>query len=145
MTTFRSDVRDGLYGLLTGFQTANPTLLHHTYRRRPGSFPDKVSGFVGSMPETSEPNTLLSQRNMTPSVVFVMKLSEPSHEQSDAMDDLVDAFWTYANARPHAVSANTVCVPRTAEDVELEAEGTFYPATIVTFGTIALEGRGYDP
>lgn len=145
MTTFRSDVRDGVYGLLEDFQTANPSTLAHIYRRRPGSFPDKVSGFVGSMPEESNPNTQLSQRNMTPSVVFVMKLSEPSHEQSDAMDDLVDAFWTYANARPHAVSSNTVCVPRSAEDIELESEGTFYPATVVTFATIALEGRGYNP
>ena len=59
----------------------------------------------------------------------------------DAMDDLVDAFITYANARPHAVSNQTVCVPTAVEDVELEAEGTFYPAAIVTFGTIALEGR----
>lgn len=142
MTTFRSDTRDGVYGLLTGFKAANPTLLEHVYRRRPGSFPDNRTGFVGSMPETMEPRTLLSQRNMTPSVVFVMKLTEPAHEQADAMDDLVDAFITYANARPHAISNQTVCVPRGVEDVELEAEGTPYPAAIVTFDTIALEGRG---
>ena len=141
MTTFRSDVRDGMYSLLTGFQTANPTLIHHVYRRRPGSFPDRYSGFVGSMPETMNEATLLSQRTMTPSVVLVMKLTEPSHEQADAMDDLVDAFITYANARPHAVSNQTVVVPRGVEDVELEAEGTFYPAAIVTFSSIALEGR----
>lgn len=145
MTTFRKDTRDGVYGLLSGFQSANPTLLHHIYRRRPGSFPDDRTGFVGSMPETMEPRTLLSQRNMTPTVVFVMKLSEPSHEQSDEMDELVDAFITYANARPHAISSQTVCVVRGVEDVELEAEGTFYPAAVVTFDTIALEGRGYNP
>lgn len=145
MTSFRSDTRDGLYTLLTGFQTANPTILHHTYRRRPGSFPDKYTGFVGSLPETLEPNTLLSQRNIAPSVVFVMKLTEPSHEQSDQMDDLVDAFITYANARPHAISNNTVLRVRGVEDVELEAEGTFYPAAIVTFASLALEGTGYNP
>jgi hypothetical protein len=61
------------------------------------------------------------------------------------MDLVVDAFYTYANARPHAISNQTVCVPRSVEDVELEAEGTFYPAAVVTFDTIALEGRGYDP
>lgn len=141
MTTFRSDVRDGIHGLLTGFQTANPTLIHHVYRRRPGSFPDRYSGYVGSMPETVAHNGgSLSQRTMTPNVVLVMKLTEPSHEQSDAMDDLVDAFITYANARPHAVSNQTVVVPTGVEDVELEAEGTFYPAAIVTFSSIALEG-----
>jgi hypothetical protein len=145
MTTFRKDTRDGLYTLLTGFQSANPTMLTHTYRRRPGSFSDRISAFVGSLPETAPSNTLLSQRNITPSVVFVMKLTEPSHEQSDEMDLVVDAFYTYANARPHAISNQTVCVPRSVEDVELEAEGTFYPAAVVTFDTIALEGRGYDP
>jgi hypothetical protein len=142
MTTFRSDVRDGIYGLLTGFQTANPTLIHHTYRRRPGSFPDKYTGYVGSMPESIlHTGGSLSQRTMTPNVVLVMRMTEPSHEQADAMDDLVDAFITYANARPHAVSNQTVVVPTGVEDVELEAEGTFYPAAIVTFSTIALEGR----
>jgi hypothetical protein len=142
VTTFRSDVRDGIYTLLTGFQTANPTLIQHTYRRRPGSFPDNRTGFVGSMPEViAHTGGSLSQRTMTPTIVLVMKLTEPSHEQSDAMDDLVDGFITYANARPHAVSNQTVVVPVGVEDVELDAEGTFYPAAIVTFSTIALEGR----
>lgn len=142
MTTFRSDVRDGIYTLLTGFQTANPTLIQHTYRRRPGSFPDKLSAFVGPMPETiAHTGGSLSQRTMTPSVVLVMKLTEPNHEQSDEMDDLVDSFVTYANARPHAVSNQTVVVPTSVEDVELESEGTFYPAAIVSFSSVALEGR----
>lgn len=142
MTTFRSDVRDGVYSLLTGFQAANPTLLQHAYRRRPGSFPDRISAYCGSMPETANPNTLLSQRTMTPNVVFVMKLTEPANEQADRMDDVIDAFYTYANARPHAISNQTVIAIASVEDVELEAEGTFYPAAIVTFGSIALEGRG---
>lgn len=142
MTTFRSDVRDGIYGLLTGFAAANPTLVHHTYRRRPATFPDKYSGFVGPMPETVR-HTGLSQRTITPSVVFVMKFTEPSHQQSDAMDELIDAFVTYANARPHAVSNQTVVYPTTVEDVELEeGPNVLYPAAIVTFTTIALEGHG---
>lgn len=145
MTSFRSDTRNGLYTLLTGFQAANPTQLTHTYRRRPGSFPDMISAFCGAMPETSNPRTLLSQRNITPTVVFVMKLTEPSHEQSDELDDIVDAFWTYSLARPHSISNNTVCVPRSAQDIELEAEGTFYPGVEITFDSVALEGRGYDP
>lgn len=146
MTSFRKDTRDGVYGLLTGFQSANPTMLEHTYRRRPGSFPDKISAFVGNLNESMEPRTLLSQRNITPTVVFVMKLTEPSHEQSDVMDLIVDAFITYANARPHAISSQTVCVVRGVDDsVEQEAEGTVYPSVVVTFDTIALEGRGYNP
>lgn len=142
MTTFRTDVRNGIYGLLTGYQTANPTLMTHIYRRRPGSFPDDRTAYVGSMPETiAHTGGSLSQRTMTPSVVLVMKLSEPSPEEADRMDALVDGFITYANGLPHAISNQTVCVPTGVEDVELEAEGTFYPAAIVTFSTIALEGR----
>jgi hypothetical protein len=142
MTTFRKDTRDGLYGLLTGFQTANPTMLIHIYRRRPGSFTDKTTGYVGSMPESiAHTGGSLSQRTMTPSIVFVMRQSEPASETADAMDLLVDAFITYANGLPHAISNQTVVLPVGVEDIEVDAEGTPYPAAVVAFNTIALEGR----
>lgn len=142
MTTFRKDTRDGLYSLLTGFQTANPTMLAHTYRRRPGSFPDAISAFVGSMPETIvHTGGSLSQRTMSPSVTFVMKMTEPASEGADDMDLVVDAFITYANGLPHAISNQTVVLPVGVEDTEEDAEGTFYPAAVVAFNTIALEGR----
>jgi hypothetical protein len=142
VTTFRSDVRDGIYGLLTGFASANPTMLQHTYRRRPGSFPDKLSAFVGPMPETiAHSGGAIAQRTMTPTVVIVMKLTEPAHEQSDAMDDCVDAFLTYAYTRPHAVSNQTVVRPVGCEDVELDADGVLYPAVIITFTSLAQEGN----
>lgn len=141
-TSFRSDVRGGLYTLLTGFQTANPTLIEHTYRRRPGSFPDKRTGYVGSMNESIRHDSGIRQRTMVPTVVLVLKLSEPSSETADAMDDLVDAFLDYCSARPHAISDNTVTAPTSVEDVELEAEGAFYPAVVVSFGdTVIQEGR----
>ncbi len=81
---------------------------------------------------------------MTPTVVFVWAWGDEM-EIADVRDDVVDAFLDYATARPHAISSQTVCVVRGVEDVELEAEGTFYPAAVVTFDTIALEGRGYNP
>lgn len=141
-TTFRRDTRAGLYTLLTGFQTANPTMLAHTYRRRPGSFPDKSTGYVGSMPETiTHTGGSLSTRTLSPTIVLVMRMTEPATEGADAMDDLVDAFVAYCNARPHAISNQTVVVPDGVEDVELDAEGTFYPAAIVAFSAVALEGR----
>lgn len=142
-TTFRANTRTGLYALLTGFQTANPTLLHHAYSRRPATFPDKISGYVGSMPESIvHTGTTIRQRTMAPTIVLVARLSEVVSEQADAMDVLVDAFLDYCSARPHAISNQTVTVPTSIEDVEIDAEGTFYPAAVFTFGgTIAQEGR----
>jgi hypothetical protein len=142
-TTFRADTRTGLYGLLTGFQTANPTMLHHTYKRRPGSFPDKFSGYVGSMNESIvHTGTTIRQRTLAPTIVLVGRLTEPSEEMADDMDELVDAFLDYCSARPHAISNTTITVPTAVEDVELDVEGTYRPAAVFTFGeTIAMEGR----
>lgn len=142
-TTFRSDVRDGLYGLLTGFQSANPTLLHSAYRSRPGSFSDKWVAYVGSLSEPVITHTQgIRRRQMSPQVVLVGKMSEPSSETAVSLDDIVDAFLDYCTARPHAISTGTVIAPTSTEDVELEAEGTFYPAVIVTFGDAVIqEGR----
>ena len=141
-TTFRSDVRGGLYALLMGFQTANPTMLHHTYRRRPGSFPDKFSGFVGSMPETVAHDSGTRRRTMSPTVVLVGRLTEPSHEMADALDDLVDAFLDYCTANPRAAGNDTLIAVTAIEDVELDEGGTNRPAVVFTFGdTYIQEGR----
>lgn len=141
-TTFRADTRDGLYGLLTGFRTANPTLLINVHRRRPGSFTDEATGYVGSMNETIRHDAGIRARSLAPTIVLVLRQSEPASETADDMDTLVDAFLDYCTARPHAISDGTVTAPTSVEDVELDAEGTFYPAVIVTFGdTLIQEGR----
>lgn len=141
-TTFRAATRTGLYGLLTGFQTANPTLLIHTYRRRPGSFTDESTGYVGSMNESIRHDAGIRARSLAPTIVLVLRQSEPSSETADEMDTLVDAFLDYCSARPHAINNDSVTAPTSVEDVELDAEGTFYPAVIVTFGdTLIQEGR----
>lgn len=142
MTTFRSDVRDGIYSLLTGFASASPTLIQHTYRRRPGSFPDKLSAYVGSMPESiGHTGGAIAIRTMVPTVVIVMKMTEPASEGADAMDDTVDAFLTYAYVRPHAISSSTMCRPVGCEDVELDDSGTLLPAVVVSFNSVAAEGN----
>jgi hypothetical protein len=141
-TTFRSDVRGGLYALLTGFQTANPTLLHHVYRRRPGSFPDKFSGYVGSMPEAVAHDSGTRRRTMAPTVVLVGRMTEPASEMADDLDDLVDLFLDYCTANPRAAGNDTVVAVTAIEDVELDVEGTFRPAVVFTFGdTLIQEGR----
>jgi len=141
-TTFRSDVVAGLWGLLTGFVAANPTMLNAGYRARPRSLGNRPLGFVGPRNEPTITHTSgLRQRNMTPSIVLVWGWNE-EEETADVRDDVVDAFLDYATARPNAVSAGTQTAPTSTEDVELEMDGAYYPATIIAFGeTTILEGR----
>lgn len=140
-TTFRSDVAAGLYGLLSGFQAANPTMLTHAYRTRPRALGDRPLGFVGPRNESIIHTQGTRQRTMTGTVVFVWAWND-EQETADVRDDVIDAFLDYATARVHAVSNQTVTSPTAVEDVELEMDGAPYPASIVSFGeTLVLEGR----
>ena len=140
-TTFRSDVAAGLYALAAGFQAANPTMLHNAYRARPATFSDRPLAFVGPRTETIVHTNQIRQRSMRPTIVLVWAYNDEL-EVADVRDDVVDAFLDYATARPHAISSNTVTAPTGVEDVELEMDGAFYPASIVTFGdTLIQEGR----
>lgn len=141
-TTFRADVRAGIYGLVSGFASANPSFGLSAYRYRPTSFGDRPLVFVASLNESMTHDASLRQRTMTPTAVFLWAPSEASDELADDRDDVIDAFLDYASARPHAISNQTVTSPTSVEDVELELDGAFYPASIVSFGqTLALEGR----
>lgn len=141
-TTFRSDVRAGMYGLASGFATASPSFTLAAYRYRPASFGNRPLVFVGPISETIIHTQGTRQRTMTPSLVFVWASSAAPEDLADDRDVVIDAFLDYATARPHAVSDTTVTSPTGVEDVELELDGAFYPASIVSFGeTLALEGR----
>ena len=141
MSTFRADVREGAYTLLTGFAAANTSFNLACYRTRPASFTNRPLAFVGALDETiNHTGTTLYQRTLSPEFVFVWAPSADT-ELADVRDDVIDAFITYAMARPHAVSNQTVTTPTRVQDVELELDGAFYPASIVTNGdTLAMEG-----
>lgn len=140
-TSFRSDARAGIYGLLTGFITANPTMLNSAHKTRPRSMGDRPLAFVGPLPEAILHTQGTRQRTMAPTVVMVWAWNDET-ETADIRDDVIDAFLDYASARPHAISNSTVTSPTAVEDVELEMDGAPYPASIVTFGeTLVLEGR----
>ena len=141
MSTLRNDLVAGLYGLLTGFLAANPTSLNSVYRSRPASLGDRPLAFVGLRNERiNHTGQVLFQRQPTPNVAFVWASGADQRELADVRDDVVDAFVTYAIARPHAISNQTTCSPTGVEDVELEMDGAFYPASIVTFEVFGLEG-----
>lgn len=140
-TTIRNDAVAGLYGLLTGFSAANSGALNGVFRSRPAAFGDRPLAFVGPRPETIvHTGQVLFQRNPRFSCVFVWASGADQRELADVRDDIVDAFVGYAMGLPHAVSNQTTCSPTGVEDVELELDGAFYPASIVSFEVFALEG-----
>jgi hypothetical protein len=142
VSTFRADVRDGAKALLDAFAAANASYNLATYRVRPAAFGNRPLAYVGAMDETiNHTGQSLYQRTLSPEFVFVWASSADRLELADIRDDIVDAFITYAMARPHAVSNQTVTTPTRVQDVELELDGAFYPASIITHGdTLALEG-----
>lgn len=142
MTTFRADARAGAYGLLTGFAAANASFGLSCYPYRPAAFGNRPLAYVGSLDEQiNHTGTTLYQRTLSPEYVFVWAPASSPDEIADVRDDVIDAFIGYAMARPHAVSNQTVSTPTRVQDVELELDGAFYPASIVTSGdTLALEG-----
>lgn len=141
-TTFRSDARAGAYALLVAFAAANPSFTLACYRYRPVSFGNRPLAYVGSLDEViNHTGTSLFQRTLGVEYVFVWASSADAGELADARDDVIDAFIAYGMANVHAISDRTVTSPTRVQDVELELDGAFYPASIVTSGdTLALEG-----
>lgn len=143
MSTFRADVRAGGLGLLTGFAAANTSYDLSVWPYRPAAFGDRPLAYVGDLDETiNHTGTTLYQRVIDGfQLVFVWAPQTSPDEIAPVRDAIVDAYITYAMARPHAISNQTVTAPTRVQDVELELDGAFYPASIVTHGdTLALEG-----
>ena len=142
-TTFRQDTTNNLVALAEDFKAANPTLLLRVYPRRPRGFTgDLPAVYVGSHNETLLPTPGRWMRTMEPQLVLVGNPSGSEDEVADEMDTLVDTFLDYCNARPHAISSNTVAWPAQVRDVELEIDDVVYPAAAVTFTALSAEGRG---
>jgi hypothetical protein len=137
---FRSDLAGGLYTLLTGFQAANSGMLDGAFRSRPKHFGTRPLAYVGSRNEALEHTVGIHRRTVTPTVVIVYAAKDYSEEMADVRDDVVDAFLEYASDRPHAISNTTLVEPRATEDVELEIDGAFYPATVITFLAVQQVG-----
>jgi hypothetical protein len=141
--SFRSDLVAGIYQMLVDFQTANSTALDGVYRSRPKAFTNRPLAYVGSRNEGLQHTSGIHRRNVTPTVVIVYAARDYADEMADVRDDVVDAFLEYASDRPHATTTplrNTLVEPRTTEDVELEMDGSYYPATIVTFAAVQQVG-----
>lgn len=139
-TTLRNDGVAGLKTMLDDFSAANAGMLNGTYRSRPASMGDRPLAFVGPRPEQIANEGLLFLRTPDFNVVFVWASGADQREIADVRDDVIDAFIGFARERPHAFGNNVSCGPSRVEDVELELDGAFYPASIVSFVTWHQQG-----
>jgi hypothetical protein len=142
-TTFRADLRDGIYGLLSEYHTANPGDLNVVYRTAPMNYGSRPFAFIRRVTEVIPAigGRQVWNRNLTVQVAFVWAMTDDG-EMADVRDDIVDGFLDYAVRHPHAASSNTLTEPRGTDDVELSFDGAYYPATVVSFIGASQEGRG---
>lgn len=141
MSTWRSDVRDALFGYAQSFQTANSAMVSgDVYKVRPGSLVPPCI-YVGSL---SEPlinqDASILQRRIMAEVVLVQRIIDPKTE-GEAMDDMVDAFVSYLDSSSREHVAGGLISLVSTRDVELDFAGTIYSATVVTVEAQVQEGR----
>jgi hypothetical protein len=146
-TTFRSDYRTALATLLDGFKAANPTLVQHVYRARPGSFHPPLA-YVGTLNEPAINFTSGTRRRLIRAQFALVQGLYDNAETADRMDVLADAFIDYLTANPHAINSRSVLTPISAEDVELvippagpDKPQLVYAATLLTVESDLVEGR----
>lgn len=140
-TTFRSDVRAGALGLLSGWSAANAGSLNSVHRATPKNLADRPLAFIQSIAETNPPIRAGTwDRNLTVTFAFVWAMTDDG-ETADIRDDVIDSFMDYCARRPHAATNTTITEPRGTEDVELERDGAFYTTTLVQLIATATEGR----
>ncbi len=141
---FRTNVRAGAYALLTGFQTANPTLLHETHPVRPASFRPPL-GFVGEINEPSLYADMQTRQRHPRVSIYLVQGSYDNAETVSRQDVLVDAFLDYCYANLGIAGAATLLEPSSTDDVPLTVNTPtgplYYSATQFVLEGTASEGR----
>jgi len=142
-TSARADVRSALKTALEAFQAANPTLLTHTYRARPGSL-TPPSAFIGTWSERVVLDMQLGTRLPTLEVVLVQGTYDNA-ESMDRADVLADAFISYFGDGSHSRLGPAVILTMDTDDSEVTLTGAngssaVYLTTVVRFGLDIQQG-----
>jgi hypothetical protein len=140
-TTFRQNLRSGLYQLLTGWlaEGSNSALVRQVYDHRPPTFDPPVA-FVGSFVETVNHSGQVRQRQVDAQVV-VIRASYDNAEQLRLSDVVLDSLEDYLSARWHGLTALTLQEPVSSVDQPMEIGGVPYFATVLTVRGMIQEGR----
>ena len=103
--TARVEIIEGTLALLDAFIAANPTLLRRRFKSRPPSLvTDTPCAYIDLRPETVAYANSVRDRVMSPSVVFVDRLTD-NGETMGRFDQLVDTFTDFVDAYPYLVVA----------------------------------------
>lgn len=140
MTTWRSDIRDGLYAYAQSFQTANSAMVSgDVYKVRPGALVPPCI-YIGRFTENLNQDASLLQRLILAEIVLVQRIIDPKVD-GEAMDDMVDAFVAYLDSSNREHVAGGLISLVSTRDVELDFAGTIYSATVITVRAEVQEGR----
>lgn len=106
--TARTEIVAGLLSMLASFQASNPTLLRRSFRSRPPSLvTDLPCAYIDVIPETVSYDNSIRDRILSPSIVFVDRLSD-NGEVTDRFLTLVDTFGEFLDHNPYLASGNAV-------------------------------------
>lgn len=141
MSTFRAQLRAGCKTVIDSVQTANPTLIAHTYDHRPSSFRTPaifVDNNITQPTITHDAGT--RARDLLAAVHIVNKLisnDQAADEQDVLVDLVVDAF----TAQPRAASNASLIEPVSVDGHdETDGEASYACSIVFVRGRI-LEGR----
>lgn len=140
---FRTDLVTGVSTMMAAFIVASPTLLKRHYRVRPMSLAgaDLPCSYLDLRPETVHYSEGIRQRDYTPSIVFVDRLTT-NEETVARMDTLVDAFAEHLDLYAHIVTGTAWSDGSWADESADLADGNRAEAARFTFGPISIiEGR----
>lgn len=140
MSTFRAQLRAGCKTVIDSVQTANPTLIAHTYDHRPAKFLTPCAFVDFAVDQTIAHDSGTRRRVFTAFVHIVNKLisnDQAADEQDVLVDLVVDAF----TAQPRAASNSTLIEPTGVTTHAEETDGANYACSIVAVSGLILEGR----
>lgn len=142
MTSFRRNLRDGIYNTLVTYQAANPSILAHVYDAPPAD-PRTPCAFVAKNVLESVSNTAQIQQRVARCQVYVLNklssYSQAADEQDVLVDGIIDAI---TNANRTAVSGARISISA-VDDGEQTFGTAVYAGAILTVEGAVQEGYSF--
>lgn len=140
-TSVRQDLVAGVTTMMAAFMVANPTLLLRHFRSRPPSVgADLPASFFDLRPEQVHHANGLRDRNITPSIVVVDRLTD-NGETTDRFDVLVDTLMDWFTSYPHIITGS-IWSDLTVADESFQDGDSFFAGVRFTFTDFQkTEGR----
>lgn len=140
-TTFRQNVRSGIYNLLVGWKAvgSNSALVMDVFDHQPPAFNPPLV-FVGSIFEAVSHDAGTRIRDVEARVV-VVRGTYDNAEQLRLADVVIDSLLDLFSANPHGITADTLLEPIATLDADLEIGGVSYLTTAFRLTGRIQEGR----